>query len=200
MYDIYGLHDIAGMDEPTPVTEELVLGNLNRLAEFQDRGITFDYYYIDAGWSDPFGDLREFDPDYFPTGPGRIVERVRELGMKFGLWLSPASGPMAFRPESEAPFLARCGTLPSTSENARKPRGALCMAADTWRATFQEALLHHVRENNVYGFKLDGNVFFCSNPQHDHLPGKYSTEPMMDAMIDVLETVRQERPEIMFMF
>ena len=200
IYDIYGLHDIADMDDPTPVTEEMVLRNLDQLAELGRRGISFDYYFLDAGWSNPSGDLRDFDPTHFPTGQAELVRRIDELGMRFGLWVSPASGPMAFHPEAELPSLAQCGTLPGAQPDAKKARGSLCMASETWRTAFLKALLHHVRENGVRGFKLDGNALICTNPDHGHLPGKYSAEPIIDAMVGILETVRRECSDILVMY
>ena len=205
LYDVYGWHDIAGIDNPTPVTDELVQRSLDVLAEFQQRGITFDYYDIDTGWNNPTGDLRDFDPHNFPSGPARIVERVRQMGMKFGLWVSPAAGPMAFHPDALNPALALGGTLPGEPVEdgaTERLRGMLCMASEPWRGMFREALLHHVRAHDVRNYKLDANAFFCTNrdPSHHHLPGKYAIEPIMDAMIDTLNAVRRECPDILFMY
>jgi hypothetical protein len=202
LYDVYGWHDIAGIDNPTPVTEALVQRSLDVLAQFQERGITFDYYDIDTGWNNPDGDLRDFDARLFPSGPAPIVQRVQQMGMRFGLWVSPAAGPMAFHPDAMNPALLPCGTLPRGA--AGTMRGSLCMASEPWRGMFRAALLHHVRANAVRNYKLDGNAFFCTNPDHHHLhlhlPGKYSVEPIMDATIDTLEAVRQECPDILFMY
>jgi hypothetical protein len=198
LYDIYGWHDIAGIDDPTPVTEALIQRSLDILADFQARGMSFDYYNIDTGWNNPDGDLRDFDARNFPDGPARIVERVRRMGMKLGLWVSPAAGPMAFHPDARNPGLSACGTLPQETPGVL--RGSLCMASEPWRRTFREALLHHIRENGARCFKLDGNAFFCTNPDHAHLPGKYSIEPIMDATIEALEAVRAECPDAFFMY
>ncbi len=198
LYDVYGWHDIAGIDNPTPVTEELVQRSLDVLAEFQKRGIAFDYYVIDTGWNDPEGDLRDFDARNFPSGPAPIAARVAQMGMKFGLWVSPAAGPMAFHPGARNPALDGCGTLPRGADGAL--RGSLCLASEPWRAMFREALLHHARVNGVRSFKLDGNAFFCTNPDHHHMPGKYAIEPIADALIEALQAVRRERPDIMFLY
>ncbi len=205
LYDVYGWHDIAGIDHPTPVTEELVQRSLDALAEFQKRGITFDFYDIDTGWNNPDGDLTDFDPRLFPSGPEPIVQRIHDMGMKFGLWVSPAAGPMAFHPDAHNPALAPCGTLPrdaSPTGSSGGLRGSLCLASEPWRSMFREALLHHVRAHGVRNYKLDGNAFFCTNPDpnHRHLPGKYAIEPIMDALIETLEAVRRECPELMVMY
>ena len=198
LYDIYGWHDIAGIDNPTPVTEELVQRSLDALSALRERGITFDCYNIDTGWCNPSGDLCDFDAHLFPSGPDPIVQRVKGMGMKFGLWVSPASGPMAFHPDASNPALAPCGTLPGAPSGA--PRGLLCMASEPWRSMFRAALRHHVQANDVRIFKLDGHAFFCTNLEHNHLPGRYSIETLMDAMIDTLQAVRHECPDVMFMY
>lgn len=201
LYDIYGLHDIAGMENPTPVTESLVSENLDLLAQLQRHGIAFDYYYLDAGWSNPWGDMTDFDPRNFPAGPTKVVQRTEQLGMRLGLWLSPASGPMAFHPRITNPVLAPCGTLPSSGiTEAGKHRGNLCVASEPWRSGLRSAIIHHMRHNHVRGFKLDGADFLCTNPEHDHLPGKYSTEAIMDAVIEALEAAHQECPDVMIMY
>ena len=205
LYDVYGWHDIAGIEQPTPVTEELVQRSLDVLAGFQKRGIAFDTYDIDTGWNDPDGDLRDFDPRHFPSGPGPIVRRVQEMGMQFGLWVSPAAGPMAFHPGARNPALAPCGTLPRDAlpnGPSGELRGSLCLASEPWRGMFRDALLHHVRANGVRNFKLDGHAFWCTNPDpnHRHLPGRYAVEPIMDALIGALEAARRECPELMIMY
>ena len=52
-------------------TEEMLLESLDLLAGYQRQGIRFDWYWIDAGWSNPLGDLKDFDPRFFPQGPAR---------------------------------------------------------------------------------------------------------------------------------
>jgi hypothetical protein len=186
MFHCYGIHDIASTEEPTHLTEAMVLDNLNVLADFKTRGIHFNYYWIDAGWSNPRGDLRDFNPDDFPTGPDHIIQRVKELDMKFGLWTSPAGGPMAFYPGVENPIF----TAP----------GAICMAEGAWKDTYRDALLYHVRKNGVKGFKFDGNAFVCNCPEHTHLPNKYSIEPLVDGFIAVLDAVRAACHDVFYMF
>ncbi|MDO8686089.1 MAG: hypothetical protein Q7J78_05395, partial [Clostridiales bacterium] len=201
IYNCYGIHDMSGIHEPTYMTEELIMSNLDDLEAFREKDIQFDYYYFDSGWNNPNGDLKDFDPKYWPNGAAKAFERIHGMGMKVGLWTSPASGPAAFYPEVKVPRLSSCGSLPRReSGNAEAYRGMLCIAADPWRSEYLEALCYHVKENHVRGFKFDGNMFICTNPEHNHLPGKYSMEPIMDATIEVLEAVRLECPEIMYMF
>ena len=196
-YDIYGVYDNAGLMNPTEVTEELVLDNLDDLERLQKRGIYFDYYFIDTGWSNHRGDLKDFDPSRFPKGPAKIVEQLRKLGMKIGLWVSPSAGPMAFVSAAGNPVLDPSAMHPLKEG---QPCNEYCLASEPYRTIFREALLYHVKENNVRSFKLDGFSYFCTNPTHGHMMGKYSVEPIVDSMIEIIEEVRRECLDIMFMY
>ena len=86
--------------------------------------VSFDYYFIDAGWHNLTGDLTDFDPKLFPDGPKKIISKIKDLNMKFGLWLSPSGGPNAFHPEVIHPTLSSCYSLPTInySDNERKEK------------------------------------------------------------------------------
>lgn len=186
MFHCYGIHDIAGIEEPTDLTGEMLQENLAALEELCRRGIRFDRYWIDTGWYNPLGDLKDFDPRFFPDGPGRVFQRIRALGMAPGLWTSPASGPMGFHAGAPNPHL----TSPAD----------MCLAEGKWGGMFRDALLHHVRENGVRGFKFDGMSLVCHEPSHRHLPGKYAVEPIADAFIAILDEIRRECPDIFYMY
>lgn len=146
----YGVHDFASMANPVSLTEEMVANTLDVLAECQQRGVRFDWYWIDAGWYDPTGDIKDFDSAHFANGPAKVFERIEALGMKAGLWTSPVCGPMAFNEGKGV-------TNPLLSEP-----GCMCVAEGAWSAIYQEALLYHVRGNGVRGFKFDGVNLVCN--------------------------------------
>jgi len=215
MSHCYGIHDVAGMEEPTDLTEQMLLSNLDDIAQLRRMGVEFDYYFIDVGWSNPTGDLTDFDPRFFPNGPGEVVRRVTDMNMKLGLWTAPSSGPMAFHPDAFKPELASCGTLPpgdnsltlfeagvmrEAGDEPQRHRGALCTAAEPYKSMFKRALLHHVTRNNVSGFKFDGVTSVCNNPCHGHMTGLYSIEALADALIDILEEVRTVCPDVFYMY
>lgn len=203
LYSAYGSYDSAG-SAPTEGTEQLLLENLDQLERLQGRGIAFDYYAIDTGWNNPRGDLKDFDPDRYPGGPDRILARLRELGMKPGLWVSPSHGPAVFRPAVKRPDLAPSQTMPSRpgESDAESPLDspAYCLASEPYRTLFRDALLHHVSANGVRCFKFDGHRLHCSNPDHGHLLGKYSVEPLMDALIDTIAQVRGQASDVMIIW
>ena len=187
MMHAYGMHDLASMANPVSLTEGMVLKTLDVLEDYQKRGAKFDWYWIDAGWYNPVGDLTDFDPAYFPNGPAKVYERIKDLGMQVGLWTSPVRGPMAFHDGKGI-------TNPHISEP-----GCMCLAEGSWLGTYRDALLHHVRKSNVRGLKFDGVVFVCNHPGHKHLPGKYSVEPTVDGIVGIMEEVRRECPEVFYM-
>jgi len=65
---------------------------LELLEQWQGQGVRFDYFTLDTGWSDPSSDLKQFRPNCYPDGPAAVVERVRGLGMKLGLWFGTSWG------------------------------------------------------------------------------------------------------------
>ncbi|MBN1422040.1 MAG: DUF4038 domain-containing protein, partial [Planctomycetes bacterium] len=85
VYTPFGINNQWG-GCPT-LDDEQTLDVLDLLERWQEKGVRFDYFTLDTGWSDP-GDLMRFRPSCFPDGPARIVERVESLGMKFGLWFA----------------------------------------------------------------------------------------------------------------
>jgi len=191
-YHSYGIHDVAGLDNPTYLTEELVMDSLDNIEDLRKYGVDFEYYFLDAGWSNPHGDLTDFDPRFFPDGPAKVTGRIKDMGMKLGLWTSPACGPHAFYPNVKNDLLE-----PSMTE---KNGWALCVASEPWHSLYRDAILHHIRVNNVSGIKLDGGMFVCNNPEHDHLPGKYSTETIMDSTLQIFADLRVECPDLFVMY
>lgn len=93
VYSTWGFHDELG--DTVRVSEELCLRALDRLEAWRDRhGFGFDYFHIDAFWFDRTRPYDRFDPEMFPDGPDRILERVSRMGLKFGLWFAVNGGHM----------------------------------------------------------------------------------------------------------
>lgn len=194
MYSLYGLAEIAtGLFPKVELTDALLTQSIDRMRELKKRNITWDYYCIDTGWNDPHGDLKSFHPGNFPNGGERQVKEIRDLGMKPLLWISPAQGPAAFRPEAHHP------TLPAGGEDNVGLPPFLCMANEKWRIMLRDAMLHHIKSNGVRGFKLDEVAFYCGRSTHGHLPNKYGIEKQMDAFIDTLDQCKQQSPDLFLM-
>lgn len=195
MYSLYGLAEIAtGLFEKIELTEPLVMKNVDQMRDLQKRDIKFDYYCIDTGWNNPEGDLKDFHPTNFPNGPAKALGAIHELGMKPLLWISPACGPTVFRPGVGSPV------VPQGGEDNTGIWGYYCLAGDKWRSTLREAMLHHIKNNGVRGFKLDEVTFYCGRSSHGHLPNKFGVEQQMDALIDTLNRCKAECPDLLVMF
>ena len=86
LYTPYGINNQWG--GCPPLTDDETLNILGVLEKWQQKGLKFEYFTLDQGWMDPASDLTQFAPQCYPDGPAKMLERVRALGMKFGLWFS----------------------------------------------------------------------------------------------------------------
>jgi len=172
--------------------EEIVLDNIDRVAEGQrDTGCRFDIYSVDF-WHDERGDLIRFDPERFPNGLARINERLRALGTAPGLWIDSSGAHWSI---GKNPGVA--GTV---IYNPGYPAHRfLCRATEPIRSAYVEAFSHHVRENGVRLVKFDNLNSYCGNLAHDHLPGIYSTEAIHEGVIEMLRAIDEACPDTFLM-
>ncbi len=185
---------------------------LDRLEEWQRKGVKFDYFTLDWGWVDPTSDLTRFAPPCYPQGERKIVERVRALGMKFGLWFSVSFGGKS---NGEYPlvapsFIPRPGDPdpPAPSQlvyrNGYVADGGapevLCVASEPYASMLRDAVLHQIRENGLKFFKLDTGNYHCNSTRHGHLPGKYSTEAMYESLLGIARAARAAEPDVYVMW
>ena len=175
---------------------------LDRLEQWQKKGVRFDYFTLDTGWADPNSDLTRFRPTCFPNGPGKIVERVNALGMKFGLWFATSWAAescwdyppaLAGQPAISMPY--RLG-YPDKAHEGRM----LCFGSEPYFKTLKNAVLYHVQQNKVRLLKFDGGNYYCDSTAHGHLPGKYSVEPMFANLIDIAHSARAAAPDVFIMW
>jgi len=75
----------------------------------------------------------------------------------------------------------------------------LCRATEPVRSLYLDAFRHHIRGNGVRLLKFDNLTSVCSNPNHEHLPGIYSTEAIQNAVIEFLNALDQECPDVFLM-
>lgn len=95
LYTCYGINNQWG---PCAALTDVETLDCQRVIEgWQEKGVKIDYFTIDQGWPDNDGDLTQFAAECYPDGPQQIVDGVKKLNMKFGLWFSVAEedGPMA---------------------------------------------------------------------------------------------------------
>ena len=207
LYTPYGINNPSGA---CPALNDLeTLNILDVLEKWQAKGLKFDYFTLDQGWVDPAGDLTVFAPQCYPDGPGKIVERVKALGMKFGLWFSITGAPWSC-PENPA---VRPSFIPPPGDPdlGRKPvevydtgygmmHGRLCLASEPYFSMLRDAILHHIQVNNLKLFKIDMGTYYCNSTEHGHLPGKYSVEAMYNHLLELSAAARQADPNVYVMW
>ncbi len=210
LYTPYGINNQWG---GCPALADFeVLNTLDVLEKLQRKGLKFDYFTLDQGWNDPAADLTRFAPQCYPEGPAKFVERVEALGMKFGLWFSvsgagwscgeyppvaPSFSPVPGKPEEShpAPLLYRNGYV----ANGGVP-GSLCPASEPYFSVLRDAILYHIKHNNLKFFKLDIGNYYCNSTRHDHLPGKYSVEAIYERLIEIAAAARKAEPDVYVMW
>lgn len=207
LYTPYGINNPSGACPALNDVETLNI--LDVLEKWQAKGLKFDYFTLDQGWVDPAGDLTGFAPQCYPEGPGKIIERVKGLGMKFGLWFSISGAPWscpenpAVRPSFVPP--------PGDPDLGRKPvevydtgygmmHGRLCVASEPYFSILRDAILHHIEQNDLKLFKIDMGTYYCNSTEHGHLPGKYSVEAMYNHLLEISAAARKSDPDVYVMW
>lgn len=210
IYTPFGINNQWG-GCPT-LDDQETLRVLDRLADWQKKGMRFDYFSLDWGWVDPTSDMTRFAPPCYPQGEKKIVERVQELGMKFGLWYSVVHGGKSigeFAPVAPS-FIPRPGDEGEPQPSQASYRNGyvadggvpeqLCVASEPYFSLLRDAILHQIRENGLKFFKLDMGNYYCNGTHHDHLPGKYSTEAMYERLLDIARAARAAEPDVYVMW
>ena len=68
---------------------EIINKELDVLENLPER-INLDYFQLDAGYAKYFGDWLDYK-ERFPKGFANIINRIKRLGYKPGIWISPFS-------------------------------------------------------------------------------------------------------------
>ena len=184
-----------------------MLGTMDLLERWQKQGVKIDYYVPDVGWQDRTGDGTQFLPQCFPEGPDRVIQRAHQLGMKWGLWFSgtQAAWSIGDNPRVE-PSRAELpgGGWPRSyfrdGFHVENWHTQLCLASEPYFSLFRDGLLRHIKRYDLRFYKVDGAGGYCNSSDHQHLPGKYSTEANYDALIEIARATRQACPDIYIMW
>ncbi|WP_160164452.1 DUF4038 domain-containing protein [Pedosphaera parvula] len=199
VYTPFGINNLWG--GCPALDDEQTLDVLSVLEKWQKKGMRFDYFTLDTGWVDPTSDLTRFRPTCYPNGPGKIVDRVTGLNMKFGLWFATSWGaqsawdyPPAF-PDGHPPGLPWREGYPITREGI-----TFCLGTEQYHGMLKKAVLYHIKENHLRLLKFDGGDYFCDHAEHGHLPGKYSVEPRFANLIDIANCAREAAPDVFIMW
>ena len=206
IYDPFGINGFP--DAPCwTLDDREMLGTMDLLEKWQKEGMKFDYYVADVGWQDRAGDMTQFWPQCFPNGPDEVIHRASQLGMKWGLWFSGTAGEWGI---GENPRIGPSQTIVPGGKPVRVEyrdgfaeddwRQQFCLASEPYFTIFRDGLLEHIRRYHLQFYKIDNSSYYCNNPQHGHLPGKYSTEASFDALIQIAQATRQANPDIYIMW
>ena len=190
IFEPFGARPGGSFDE----TEEFVLDMIAKVAEgAQQSGCRFDLFSVDF-WVDYHGDLKRCDPKRFPNGLTNIKRELGKLGTAPGLWIDSSwelwsiGGNPAVR-----------STCTHDPEQEPKGRVLFCRATEPIKSMYTEAFRHHIRENGARLLKFDNLHSICNNPNHEHLPGIYSTEPITNAVIEFFGALDEECPDVFLM-
>ena len=192
IFEPFGAWPCAGNLSTEP-TEAILLDNLRKVARGQkESGCHFDLYSIDF-WCDSRGDLRHADPRRFPHGFDKLRRALGRLGTRPGLWIDSS---MTHWSIGDNPVVQPTLTH-DPAYGTERP--TLCRASDPIRAMYPAAFRHHLRANGVRLVKFDNLSAICHNPAHDHLSGVYSTEAIMNGVIETLRQLDDECPDVFLM-
>jgi hypothetical protein len=196
IFEPFGARPNGSFDE----TEDFVLDMVRKVGEGQRQtGCRFDVLSVDF-WVDYRGDLMRCDPERFPRGLAPILGELRALGIAPGLWIDSS---WELWSVGGNPAVRECLNYDVRDESTLRQvswgRASFCRATEPIRSMYVEAFRHHLRENGVRLLKFDNLATSCANPTHAHLPGPYSTEAITDAVIEFLQALDREEPEVFLM-
>lgn len=159
----------------------------------REAGCHFDYCSIEF-WVDVRGDLQRCDPVRFPQQLAGVKRQLATMGTELALWIDSTHSIWTI---GHNPVVGDC----FTHDSAYFPTtgGALCRASEPIRTMYEQAFRHHIRDNAVRLLKFDNFQAICYHPHHDHLPGIYSTEAIMNSFIDFLHALQDECPDVFLM-
>ena len=152
------------------------------------RGVSFDSFAIDMGWSDSQS-IWEIDATRFPHGFANIQDAARKMQSHLGLWISPSS---YYPPALDFEWAKAQGfetiKLPSTS--------VLCLGGRKYAEQFKVRLADLVGRHGLNHVKLDGYAATCAETNHGHEPGELSPEAIAEGMIAALAAARKANPNV----
>ncbi|WP_430973758.1 NPCBM/NEW2 domain-containing protein [Sunxiuqinia rutila] len=169
-----------------PPTEKKSLDMLELMSEklIKPYNVRFDTYTFDDGWDDKktLWDIRK---DRFPNGFHSVKNKLQKEKLHLGLWLSPSSG------YDHGPWLVKQG-YPQNGTRGK----FICQSDPRYAHNLSEKINTLINDYDIRFFKYDGICFNCDAENHNHLPGDYSKEANVDALIELLKDVRTANPDV----
>jgi hypothetical protein len=161
---------------------------LDFFADFASRyGEDLDAFVLDDGWDDLEGSLWDVDRNKLPQELTPVGDRLREMGSALGLWISPWGGyDTALRRRAQ---LAR-------EQGYEHMGNYLDLGGPRYFDHFRSTMLDYQQRFNIGFWKIDGFLSTSNRPDNGHLIGRFSRRVLMDRFLDVMDTLREDRPDV----
>jgi hypothetical protein len=157
---------------------------------YEPYGVSLDTFTIDAGWSEPKS-IWQISKERFPKGFAPLVEELRQMRTKLGLWFSPSS---CYHPFTQDLVWARENGY-EVFESNNQPYACLALG-NRYQSALKKALVEMVKKYDIHQLKFDGYVPECPESNHHHLPGVLSREAIAEGLIDLCLALRKAQPDI----
>jgi hypothetical protein len=212
VYSALGWYDYTNpADALFELTSELLEENVAVLERLREQGVEFDVYMVDDWWEPT--DFDSFRRSTLPSGGPAIAARLREAGLRHGLWCATTRAVWTSHEEpgmeacvaggvahsvAPADFAGESGEWNWDEEFANLFVGEkrLCLAAEPFRTRLRESLAKHARELELGVLKLDCAVPHCTSSAHDHIAGRHSVEPIVDSILAAAAGACRESPDL----
>ena len=148
--------------------------------------LKLDAFVIDDGWDD-LNSVWEIDKNRFPDGFSPVAKHLNKINSNLGLWISPWNG--YDRSAKKRIEWAKNNEFELSGNH-------LCIGDDNYYKIFKQKTLDHLKDGNLSFYKIDGFLSVCNETNHDHLPGIYSREFLVNRFIEYLKKIRVQKPDI----
>ncbi len=190
------LHTNTWWSLPLPFSEADVLRHIEslRLGFTARTGMFFDSFALDLGWSDNRS-IWKVAANRFPNEFRVIDDKLRGLGSRLGLWVSPGS---AYPEGLDNHWLITNSyeVSPFGDPTPKLPAAACFALGGRYQREFKENLLSLVRGYGVRHVKLDFMLHSCDVASHGHPTGYDSVYAIDAGLADVLDSLRAVNPNI----
>ena len=138
------------LSDNVELTETLAMKQLNEILRLRRRGVTIDYFMMDAFWYDPHGGYRTFRQPHWPAGPDRWLEACRQNRIRPGLWLASNA-------------LSKMEPIPEWESSLNAQRTAMCLFSGGYLPHLL-ATMQMWYDRGVRMFKFDFADFTAATP------------------------------------
>lgn len=182
VYSDWGLHD--ELSDSIIMDDDMVQNMISQLEYLKRENlIEFDYYLMDAFWWEEGQPYLQFKKDCWKEGISHIIERLGKNNIQFGLWF-----------DVNLAFVK----IPGYVDCRRDQNGRFCIADKKIIGLLKNALLYHIKTNQIKMIKFDFAYFDCENPEHTfHAKGGVeSKEPAIRNFIEMIRELRMIEPDL----